>query len=337
MFWKGVVGYLPVNIVQGVVGLLTIIVFTRLLTPEAYGVYALAFSAMSLAHTGLFTWAEAAMARFQAREGKTESAAHHFATLYRTIFGLAVVVPLICGAALWFAPVKDDLRIALAAGLIAIPLRSLVKLAQERRRADGEVGSAAALDIVQTLGAFGVGAGLAWMGMGGAAPMLGLLAAAAVCALWALPSELKLSPGGALDAARLREYAGYGVPVALSMILALALATADRFLIAGYLGEAAVGVYHAGYSLSNRTLDVLFIWLGMAGGPAAVAALERGGRPALKVQAREQVALMLLICLPAAVGLALVARPLADVMVGAPMRDGAAAVTPWIAASGLFA
>ena len=32
MFWRGVIGYLPVHIVQGVVGLLTIVTFTRLLT-----------------------------------------------------------------------------------------------------------------------------------------------------------------------------------------------------------------------------------------------------------------------------------------------------------------
>ena len=48
MFWRGVVGYLPMNIVQGVVGLFSIVVFTRLLSPADYGVYALAFSAMSL-------------------------------------------------------------------------------------------------------------------------------------------------------------------------------------------------------------------------------------------------------------------------------------------------
>jgi O-antigen/teichoic acid export membrane protein len=46
---------------------------------------------------------------------------------------------------------------------------------------------------------------------------------------------------------------------------------------------------------------------------------------------------MMLIIQPAAVGLALVARPLAEVMVGEQLRAGAAAVTPWIAASGLFA
>ena len=97
-----------------------------------------------------------------------------------------------------------------------------------------------------------------------------------------------------------------------------------------------MGVYHAGYSLANRTLDVMFIWLGAAGGPALIVALERGGHDALQKAAREQGALMLALTLPASVGLALVARPLADVMVGPALRDGAAAVTPWIAASALF-
>jgi O-antigen/teichoic acid export membrane protein len=103
------------------------------------------------------------------------------------------------------------------------------------------------------------------------------------------------------------------------------------------MDSSAVGVYHAGYSLANRTLDVIFIWLGSAAGPAAIAALEFGGRPALDKTAREQSSFMLLIAIPAAVGLALVARPLADLLVGEELRAGAARVTPWIAASGLFA
>ena len=46
---------------------------------------------------------------------------------------------------------------------------------------------------------------------------------------------------------------------------------------------------------------------------------------------------MLLLCVPAAVGLALVARPLSAVMVGEDLAAGAAHVPPWIAASGLLA
>jgi O-antigen/teichoic acid export membrane protein len=81
----------------------------------------------------------------------------------------------------------------------------------------------------------------------------------------------------------------------------------------------------------------LFIWLGAAGGPALVMALERGGRAGLEPEAREQASLMWLLGLPAAVGLGLVAQPLSHLMVGAELADGAAKVTPWIAGSALLA
>lgn len=337
MFWRGVVGYLPMNIVQGLVGLFSIVVFTRWLSPADYGVYALAFSAMSLAHTLLFSWMEAAMARFYAPEAQGSHLADHFATLYRCWALAAAAFVLIAGAALLAWPGGGPVKVAVAAGFAAILARSLAKLNQERRRAAGDVRGAALMDIAQTLGGFAIGAGLIAVGLRGAAPVAGLGAAAAVVLVFLLPGELKRSAGGVFAPAKAQAYLGYGLPVALSLILALALATTDRFLIAAFLGESAVGVYHAGYSLANRTLDVMFIWLGAAGGPALIVALERGGHAALQKAAREQVGLMLALALPASVGLALVARPLADVMVGPALRDGAASVTPWIAASALFA
>ena len=337
MFWRGVMGYLPVNVVQGVVGLLTIVVLTRILSPADYGVYALAFLAMSLVSTGLFVWLEAAMARFYAPESIGGRLPGHFATVYRTFAVMAVGFPLIAGAILWLVPMPVPLKFAVGAGLCAIVFRSLLKLAQERRRAAGDVSGAALIDIAQTIGGFVVGAGLAVLGWGGGAPLIGMGAAAGVCLIWVLPTELTRVRGGSFEPARLRMYAAYGFPVAGSLILALVLATTDRFLLAAYLNDTSVGVYHAGYSLANRTLDVMFIWLGMAGGPAAIAALERGGHAALKSAAHEQASFMVALTLPAAAGLALVARPLADLMIGPGLREGAAHVTPWIAASAFMA
>ncbi|WP_300578210.1 lipopolysaccharide biosynthesis protein [Phenylobacterium sp.] len=336
MFWRGVVGYLPVNIIQGLVGLATIVTFTRLLAPSQFGDYALGFSVMSLLHTAIFTWNEAAMARFWVAETDKGQGGAHAATVYRTWLALLVVLPLALAAAL-LVPMAPGLRLAVICGVLAVLPRTFAKLAQERRRAAGEVAGAAAIDIIQTLGAFAVGAVLAYLGLGGAAPLIGFGVAAAVCMAWTLPSELAHSRRGRFEAPRARSYLGYGLPVALSLILALVLSTTDRFLLAAFLDEASVGVYHAGYSLANRTLDVLFIWLGAAGGPALIAALERGGPGELGAAAREQASLMLLLCVPAAVGLALVAAPLAQLMVGQELAVGAAHVTPWIAVSGLLA
>jgi O-antigen/teichoic acid export membrane protein len=336
MFWRGVLGYLPVNLAQGVIGLLTIVVFTRLLSPEAYGAYALAFSVMILAHTALFTWLEASMARFQAQAQQRGETADHMATLYRAWSMLGLGFPLLAALAVWLAPIHHPLKVAICASLVAILFRTLTKLVQERRRADGEVASAATLDIVQTVGGFAVGAVLTAVGMGAAGPFLGFSLVSAISVAAVLPRELAMTRGGQFQAARLKTYAAYGLPVSLSLILSLVIATTDRFVLAAYLGEATVGVYHAGYSLANRTLDVVFVWLGMAGGPAMVAALERGEPGAMKATAREQASFMVLLTLPATVGLALVARPLSELLVGPAMADGAAHVTPWIAAGGFF-
>ena len=219
MFWRGVIGYLPVNIVQGVVGLLTIVVFTRVLPPAQYGVYALAFSVMSLIHTSLFTWLEASMARFYAAEAKAGMLADHFATLYRAWALMAIAFPMVAAPLLWLWPAPTGLKLAIGVGLAAILARSLLKLAQERRRAAGDVRGTALIDMGQTLGGFLVGAGLAMLGWGGAAPMIGLGAAAAVCLVWTLPIELRARKGGTFEPARARRYAIYGVPVSMSLIL----------------------------------------------------------------------------------------------------------------------
>jgi len=336
MFWKGVWGYLPANLLQAVVGFGSILVFTRILTPAEFGQYALGFSVMTLCHTLLFTWLEASMARFWAAQKDTRSLADHFATLYRAFAWLAAAFMPAAAIGLWLWPAGDGVKWAAAAGLSAILARSLVRIAQERRRAAGEVAASVRLDMTQSGGGFAFGALFALLGLGGSAPLLGLFAAAMVALPFALPAELKATKGGSLDRARLKTYAGYGFPVAAAMLLALGLASSDRFMIAVFLDEASVGAYHAAYSLSNRTLDIIFLWLGAAGGPAMVMALERGGREALEKAAKEQVSTILLIAMPAAAGLALVAKPLADVMVGEGLRAAAAQVTPWIALAAFF-
>src|SRR5690606_41233324 len=96
MFWRGVFGYLPANIVQGVVGFLTIIIFTRLLSPEDFGRYALAYSVLTLAHVAPFSWLEASMARFWAAQSAQAQMPGHCASLSRAaLIRTAVFVPLL--------------------------------------------------------------------------------------------------------------------------------------------------------------------------------------------------------------------------------------------------
>ena len=337
MFWRGLVGYLPANIVQGLVGVLTLLFFTRLLSAHEFGQYALAFSVMSLAHVACFTWIEAAMARFWAAQSSPETMRAHYATLYRTFGWITAAYLPVAAAFVWLWPLAPHLKLAVAVGLVGVPMRSAFRLIQERQRAEGAVMAASSLDIAVTLGGFAIGIVAALLGGGGSAPLVGLAVAPFLAALLFTPGEVRKGRQTPLEPARARAYAAYGYPIAASLILALVLSSTDRLLLAAFLDEAAVGAYHAGYSLANRTLDVIFIWLGAASGPALVMALERGGHTALKTAAREQASTFVLIALPAAAGLALVAQPLAQLIIGEQLRETAAAITPLIALSALFA
>src|SRR3569833_1241899 len=152
MFWKGVLGYLPVNIVQAVAGFGSIVVFTRMLAPSAYGDYALAYSVTSLAHNLVFTWFEAGMALVYATDDVGPGRDALFATLYRTFAVMGLACPVAAILVLAFAPLGQDLKLAIVAGLVSAIGRGLLKMAQERRRAAGDVKSFASLDMLSTGG-----------------------------------------------------------------------------------------------------------------------------------------------------------------------------------------
>ena len=82
MLGRYLLGYLPVQAAQGLVGFGSVAVFTRLMAPEDYGSYALALAAMSLTHILIFTWLEAAVARFHARAERRGRMREHLMTAY---------------------------------------------------------------------------------------------------------------------------------------------------------------------------------------------------------------------------------------------------------------
>ncbi|MGA9659129.1 MAG: lipopolysaccharide biosynthesis protein [Asticcacaulis sp.] len=341
MFTRGLWGYLPANILQGVIGFAALMVFTRVLTPDEYGRYAMAFGIASLGQTLFFTWLEAAMARFYPAESRTDRLAPElYGTVYRLFFGVLIAFSLICALGLWLWPVHGPsgaaLKLAMGLSLGCVAFRSLIKLVQEQRRSEGRVGAASLLDMVQTVGGFGLGVVCAMLGLGGASPLVG----GGLIALMCLPFVAREDWGRALkgrfspDKAKL--YAHYGFPVSASLILTLALYTADRFLIAYFLNDSEAGAYHAGFSLASRILDVLFIWFGAAGGPALIHALEHEGLDGLKATASLQLRTMAFVLFPAVGGLIMVAPALGTLLIGEGLRQQALLVTPLISLGALF-
>ena len=330
-------GYLPVNLVAALVQFGLVFVYTRLLTADEYGRYALAMSTMFLIHTFSLTWVEAAGYRFNGEaEAKGTLPVHYRTTLSLSL--LTILPAMLVLGMVWFmvanAPEFQSVLIWL---VILLPVALIGNLAQQSHKAGQRIARYSMVEIGRVLGGFVIGVLLAlFAGLGAAAPLAGMAVAYAVVAVTEGVWLFKGSRGGQFDRENARRYVAYGLPIAAALVLDLILSASDRFLIAFFIDEAAVGAYAAGYGIADKTTLMICAWAAMAGSPLLMAAYEKGDQAGIDEAARGMAKSLLLIAVPSAVGIGITADPLSQVMIGEDLRDQARQIMPWIAVAGLF-
>jgi O-antigen/teichoic acid export membrane protein len=336
MNWSRLLGYFPAGLTGGLASVCAVYALTRLLSPADYGFYALALTSMSVVYTLCNTWSEAAAYRFAGEALAKGRMPDHIRTIMMSLACSAAGAFAVMTALVLLTP-DPQFRMALAATLPLMLLTPLVNAAQEINRAQQRVTRYSIVRVCQDAGAFALGTLLAWRtGLGPAAPFVGLACALAVLAAVEGSRLWRESSGGDFHHMRSGRYLAYGFPVAIALLLNTALDTGDRFLIAWFLGPEAVGVYAAAYGMASKSVGLLCMWATAAGAPMMMAAWERGGPEIVREVSRQVARTLMLVAAPAATGLALVAQPLAEVMVGEEVRAGAAGIMPWIAVSGVM-
>jgi len=336
MMGRSMLAYLPVNLANVLTSFGTIIILTRLLAPEEFGIYAIAMITMQFVHMGLFTWMEAAMARFQARAEREDDVASHLATLYRLavatgLGGFAIIMVL-----LWALPLPERLSFVLVFALASTCLQVLFNLGMEAHRAAHRIKRYSLTYSTQTLFSFTLGIlFILFTPFREASPFIGILIGLVIVGGIDLLFMAHRMKGGTYDKAKTKTYLTYGMPLCIGLLLSYALNSADVYLIAALMGEASAGEYNAGYNLSNRSLEILFVWVSMAVTPVAVTAMEQEGTDRSRDILKNYGATLMWIAFPAATGIALVSQD-AGFILGEGVREGAVTVMPWIAFAGLI-
>ena len=338
MMGRSMLAYIPVNLANIVVSFGTIVVLTRLLNGEEFGRYALAMITMQFAHMGLFTWLEAAMARFQARAEREGDVNSHLKTLY--------TYALACGAAgfalmmvvLWALPISQIMKTLLVATLASTTLQIFFNLGMEAHKAAHRIKRYSFTYSTQMLMSFTIGILLILTTpLREVAPYIGIIIALIVTMAIDLPFMFKQMKGGQSQPAKAKTYFYYGMPICISLLLAYALNSADMYLIAAMMdnGTTAAGQYNAGYNLANRSLEMIFVWISMAATPIAVTLMEKEGVERSRDIMKDYGASLLWIAMPAATGIALVSKEFGFIL-GESVRAEAVTVMPLIAFAGVL-
>jgi O-antigen/teichoic acid export membrane protein len=337
LLFRHIAGYAPANLLPAFVSFAVIYIFTRLLSPTEYGVYALVFNIAFLCQGVLALWLRSGANRFYDKAQMEGTLPQLIMTIYTGYAIGAVIFTVIYAAVLLLAPISNHLLPALWLGLVFILLKGLVTVNLGIHRGGGRVARYNMLECGQT--AMGLvfsvilvmGFGMKEQGI-----LLGLIGGSMLSVMADIPFIVR-SMKSTFDRERLKTLAAFGFPLTISVILNLVMSSSDRILVEHFLGSAAVGIYSVSYGIANQPMALIFFAVSMPGLPLAVKALELHGRDAGIEQMRRNGIALLALAIPACVGLIAVRYHLAAVLIGEEFRSAAADIMPWIAVSGLLA
>jgi O-antigen/teichoic acid export membrane protein len=317
---------LVANVLSALLGLLSVVIFTRLFSPHDYGVYLLGVGFASVVSTFLAGWFRNLILSMHARDDGTD------------VRGLVISGYLVCCLT---APAAyglgrllglDSLAAAAAVGLAVIV--GLFELTQDLVRARLRAITAMKATLVRAVSAVCLGVSVAILAPTG---FFLLLSSALACLLAVLVQSrtawrgaIVKFDGSSLAAAR------QGLPLTLSLTLLAISSVTDRFMIANLVGSADAGRYIAGLDLVRQTLMMPAMSVAAVFFPLAVKIHASQGRAAVRSHLGDCVELLLSITLPACLGFAVISSHIANVVLGADFREMAAQTMPILAVAVIF-
>jgi O-antigen/teichoic acid export membrane protein len=315
------------NILSALLGLLSVIVFTRLFSPHDYGVYLLGIGFAAVVSTFLAGWFRNLILSGHARNDGTD------------VRGLVMSGYSICCLA---APaayglgrlVGLDPTAAMAAVVLAVAI-GLFELTQDLIRARLQAITVMKATLVRAIAALALGTAVALFSPTGFL----LLLSSALAYLLAVFVQSRTAWRGTVvkfDRAALSAVAKQGLPLTLSLTLLAISSVTDRFMIANLVGAADAGRYVAGLDLVRQTLMIPAMSAAAAFFPLAVQIYTNRGATAVRSHLGECVELLLSITLPACLGFAVISSHVANVVLGVDFRATAAETMPILAVAVIF-
>lgn len=320
--------------IPGIINLLALALYSRLLSPDEYGKYALVIAGAGLTGAFLFLWLHLGLLRFLSAYPDRR---HVFLSTILTSFMILALVAVSSGVGVWLFVGDAELRTLICLGIGFLCMQAFFDLNQEIARSNltpTRYGIAVSIKSAFSLllGWFFLLRGLGVTGL-----ILGGIVATTLALIWQIRPNWRGVSLRHFDPGILRQLLAYGTPLILTFALGYVVSSSDRFILSWLLGVDAAGLYSVGYNFAQQTIVVLMMVVNLAAYPLAVRALEERGEGAAREQLVRNGSLLMAISIPAVVGLIMLAPNITGVFLGSAFQDAAVGLMPWIATGALLA
>lgn len=333
---KDIVKYLPTSIIPALIGLVTIPIITRLFLPADYGNYVLVTMTVSIMYTFSIGWLDSAIIRFFPFHDSDEITETFCRTVIISAAASILIMSTLFGCILFLLKsyIHPELYSLMRLGILVFIVTAFFTVFIDFFRARRQVNIYTFFSIWKSVMALVLGLifivglnygidGLLWgtvIAIGACLPFLGKMAF----------GKIRLQMSKNLSLPLITAMAAYGFPLLTECLADWILALSDRYILGLFCGAREVGLYAASYDLSNKCIFLIISLLMMAAGPIVIQLWEKEGENAAKDFMKNFSRYYFMFCLPATVGLSVLAKYVIHILVGLDYQE-AYKIVPFIA------
>ena len=264
--------YFLSKVVPGLMGLLSVATFVRMVGYEQYGRYAVAFATVTAFSAGVAGWLSQSILRFHSRHHGTAEAESFNRAADAGLLVSAVLGGIALGLALWLSRTHSAAMVAVSVGLYAAMLVYTFEMTRLQAVLDSR--GVVRMETTRAIGAFVI-------------PLVLILAISqrhytllllGILGGYLIPLVARAFDGSGRRAIMifhrplldeqergyLRSLWSYGWPVALWLFSQQSLVVSDRYFIQRFWGYSAAGVYASMYDVVVRSFSLLFVPITLA-------------------------------------------------------------------------
>lgn len=317
------------NIVSAMFGFASVVIFTRVLAPQEYGIYIVGFSIAAMISALVFGWIKASVVPFTADDSGTDIRV----TAGLAFIALTLLIPVLYFGIGAFAP--DSIAYLLPAIMLAFGI-GFFEFYLETFRARQETQPYMWATIMRAGAALGLSLVLVMvLNLGGMGLLTSIALSYFVTALF-YSTLVWRGPRKPFDRTTLRAMLAFGLPMTLSGTVFVLQTMLDRLVVASMMGQHAAGIYGASADLVRQIILFPGVAIGTAVAPIAIRLMAREDKGAVDRHMVDSTELLLAVLAPAIAGLAIIAPKLAALVLGEEFRLEATYLVPIIAAAWLF-
>jgi O-antigen/teichoic acid export membrane protein len=336
VFSKDLFRYLPGQIGLALLAFFSVPLFTRILSPDQFGRYALVISTVAILLSLVEPLTMALVRFYPTAIGK------ELDVLLRTCIWAQVILVgsvVATGGFLAFMVRSVDVTYGrfVYVTLCILLFEGVANFLAQVLRARLQIGAFNTFNIL--IKCIGIGLGLA-LAVQFNLDEIGILWGIAVSFIVGLPFLWKMTLAdvkmtGTVSLIRLREMIRYGSPLVIGNMAAWVLSQMDRYFIQLFYSAREVGIYSAAYSISENSIKLLATLFMLSSTPLLANVWEKQGQQAARDLLSSVTRLYLLVCIPAVAGLSVLAEPIMNVLTSSAFSSGYS-IIPWVVAGGFF-